>query len=61
MHGDPSDPRADDIPGDVFVLGRLQPHWGTHLIDVNVSMGNLVDIVAAESKAYLSKGTRRKQ
>jgi len=61
VHGDPSDPRADDIPGDVFVLGRLQPHWGTHLIDVNVSMGNLVDIVAAESKAYLSKGTRRKE
>jgi hypothetical protein len=30
-------------------------NWGLHLIDVNLGMGNLVDIVGQQSKAYLSK------
>lgn len=42
----PSDPRGDDIGGD------LTPEWGMHLIDVNVAEGNLVDLVASEGKAY---------
>ena len=58
VHGDPADPRADDIPGDLNMLGRIQPNWGMHLVDVNVAMGNLVDIVAAQSKAYLAKKSR---
>jgi hypothetical protein len=58
VHGDPADPRADDIPGDLNMLGRIQANWGMHLIDVNVAMGNLVDIVAAQSKAYLAKKSR---
>jgi hypothetical protein len=36
-------------------MGRVQANWGLHLIDVNLSMGNLVDIVSRQSKAYLSK------
>jgi hypothetical protein len=44
----PSDPRGDDIGGD------LTPEWGMHLIDVNVAEGNLVDLVASEGKAYRS-------
>jgi hypothetical protein len=46
VDGDPSDPRVDDITGD------LTPEWGMHLIDVNVAMGNIVDLVAAQSEAY---------
>ena len=45
-------PRADDIPGDLITAGVVQPHWGLHLVDVNLAIGNLVDIVAAEAKAY---------
>jgi hypothetical protein len=30
-------------------------NWGLHLVDVNLTMGNLLDIVAAEAKAYKSK------
>nr|AYV61565.1 esterase [uncultured bacterium] len=52
VHGDPADPRADDIPGDLAMLGRVQPNWGMHLVDVNLTMGNLVDIVAAQAKAF---------
>jgi hypothetical protein len=51
VHGDPADPRADDITGD---LGGVKPlaNWGLHLVDVNLAMGNLVDNVAAQAKAY---------
>jgi hypothetical protein len=46
VNGDPADPRVDDIPGD------LTPDWGMHLVDVNVAMGDIVDLVARQSAAY---------
>ena len=55
VHGDPSDPRVDDIAGDVIANGQVQANWGLHLIDANLAMGNLIDIVNHESKAYLSQ------
>jgi hypothetical protein len=55
VNADPKDPRADDIVGDVVVNGAVQKDWGLHLIDANLAMGDLVDIVGAESKAYLAK------
>ena len=54
VHGDPSDPRTDEITGDVVVNGQVQANWGLHLIDVNLAIGNLVDIVGQQSKAYLA-------
>jgi len=54
VHGNPADPRTDDIAGDVVTGGQVQADWGLHLIDVNLAMGNLVDIVRQQSKAYLS-------
>jgi hypothetical protein len=35
--------------------GKANPSWGLHLIDVHAAMGNLVDIVGRQTKAYLSK------
>jgi hypothetical protein len=55
VNGDPADPRADDIPGDLGAAGRVQANWGLHLIDVNLAMGNLVDIVGKQAKAFLAK------
>ena len=54
VNGDPADPRVDDITGD---LGAPKPlaNWGLHLIDVNLAMGNLLDLVDAQSKAYRAK------
>jgi hypothetical protein len=52
VNGDPADPRADDIPGDLGMMGRVQANWGMHLVDVNIAMGNLVDIVARQAKAF---------
>ncbi len=49
VHGDPSDPRIDDIGGD------LTPEWGMHLIDVNVAMGDFVSLAHAQGKAFMHK------
>ena len=46
VHGDPSDPRVDNITGD------LTPQWGLHLIDVNLAMGNLVAIVRGQAAGW---------
>jgi hypothetical protein len=54
VHGDPKDPRVDDIAGDVIANGVKLPAWGLHLIDANVAMGDLVALVAHQSKAYLA-------
>jgi DUF3089 family protein len=52
VHGNPADPRADDIVGDLNVGGQVLKDWGLHLIDVNLAMGNLVDIVGKQAKAW---------
>jgi hypothetical protein len=54
VHGDPNDPRTDDIKGDVVVGGKVQANWGLHLIDVNLAMGNLIEIVNRQAKEYLN-------
>ncbi|MCX7619819.1 MAG: DUF3089 domain-containing protein [Acidimicrobiales bacterium] len=43
---DPTDPRGDDIKGD------LTPEWGLHLVDANLAMGDLVRIVGKQAAAY---------
>ena len=38
----------------MIVNGKVLPDWGLHLIDANLAMGNLVDIVRAQTKTYLT-------
>ncbi len=59
VKGNPADPRTDDIVGDVVVNGNVQADWGLHLIDVHVAMGNLINIVRQQSKAYLAKRKKK--
>jgi hypothetical protein len=59
VHGDPAGPRASDIVGDVVVNGEVLADWGLHLIDVNLTMGNLLDIVSQQAKAYDSTSAKR--
>jgi hypothetical protein len=59
VNGNPSDPRTDDITGDIGVGGNVAANWGLHLIDVNLVMGNLLDIVGQQAKAYTAKGGSR--
>lgn len=55
VHGDPTDPRTDDIVGDVVADGEINAAWGLHLIDVGIAMGDLVSIVGKQAQAYLAK------
>jgi hypothetical protein len=52
VHPDPAGKRADDFRGDVFTHGAVRPRWGLHVVDVELAMGNLLDIVDAQAKAW---------
>jgi hypothetical protein len=47
VHPDPG-PRIDDIGGD------LTPQWGLHLVDLNLTMGDVVSLVRSQSTAWLA-------
>jgi hypothetical protein len=49
---DPADMRTDAIVGDVVTDGVVQPGWGLHLVDMNLALGNLVDIVKRQGDAW---------
>jgi hypothetical protein len=53
VHGDPADPRIDDIGGD------LTPEWGLHLVDANVAMGDLVALARSQGRAWRHRRGRR--
>jgi len=55
VNGNPNDPRVDDIVGDIGIGSSVLANWGLHLVDVNLTMGNLLDIVGAQAKAYSAK------
>jgi Protein of unknown function (DUF3089) len=55
VHGVPSDPRVDDITGDIGFGNQIQANWGLHLIDVDLAVGNLLDIVARQARAHAQK------
>jgi hypothetical protein len=50
---DPSGGRTSTINGDVVVGGQIMKDWGLHLIDANLAMGNLVQLVREEGRAWL--------
>jgi len=52
VRGNPLDPRTDDIPGDVMSNGQVNASWGLHLIDVQLAIGNLVDVIREQGKAF---------
>jgi hypothetical protein len=58
VNGVPAGPRVDDISGDLMAGTQVQANWGLHLIDVNLGIGNFLDIVAQESKAYLASAKK---
>lgn len=55
VNADPADPRTDEIVGDIIDQGQVRKEWGLHLIDVHLAMGNLIDIVGTQAKAYAKK------
>ena len=57
INADPADPRADDIPGDVVINGEVLADWGLHLVDMNLAMGNLVELAKTEGAAWQAAQT----
>lgn len=55
VNANAADPRVDDIVGDLGPRARPLADWGLHLVDVNLAMGNLLDLVAAQTKVYLAR------
>jgi hypothetical protein len=55
VNADPKDARTDDIPGDVYTMGRLNPGWGMHLADMHVAQGDLVRLIEAQVAAFGKK------
>jgi hypothetical protein len=49
------DNRTDNIGGDVVVSGMTISTWGLHLIDMNLGLGDLIDVVGQQSRAYLAR------
>jgi hypothetical protein len=52
VRGNPADPRTDEISGDFVGSAGVLANWGLHLIDANLAIGNLVDLVGQQAKAY---------
>ncbi len=55
VNADPASPRTSVIPGDVIIGGKIQTNWGLHLIDANLTMGNLVDIVRQQGASWSAR------
>jgi len=59
VHGDPADPRADDIPGDMGAPGTAtRAQWGMHLVDMSATMGDLLSVVARQASAFKAPAAR---
>lgn len=54
VRSDPDDPRADDIPGDVVVNDNVVAAWGLHLVDMHVTLGDLVSLVGTQARAFVA-------
>ncbi len=55
----PSDPRTDDIAGELVRAAGPNHAWGLHMVDVDIAMGNLVSIVGQQAQAYLAAARGR--
>jgi hypothetical protein len=55
VNADPADPRADRIGGDVQAGTMILRNWGLHLIDMNLAMGDLVDLAGKQAEAWAKK------
>ncbi len=49
IHADPDDPVIDDVGGD------FAPGWGLHLADITLLYGDLVDLAATQTAAWLAR------
>ena len=56
VNKDGADARTDTIVGDVTVNGAVLADWGLHLLDMPVTMGNLVSLAEKQANAWRGVG-----
>jgi hypothetical protein len=49
-----ADPSSTVIGVALQAVQAKLPGWGLHVLDVNLTLGNLIDLVGTESKAWLA-------
>lgn len=47
------DPRTNEIVGDKWDGTKIDADWGLHIMDISLTLGNLVDIVSQQANAYI--------
>ncbi|MBS0296942.1 MAG: DUF3089 domain-containing protein [Proteobacteria bacterium] len=52
VHPTPGGARTNVIVGDLIIGGQLQKDWGLHRIDMNLVMGDLIEVVREQGRAY---------
>lgn len=55
VNADPADPRTDELAGEILRPTGIDLAWGLHLIDVDHSMGTLIDIVRDQAETYADR------
>ena len=58
LHPAPDGARTNDISGDVSINGQVYEDWGLHLIDANLTMGNLISIVGDQTTTFLANSKK---
>jgi hypothetical protein len=56
VNADPADARTDEVFGEIIRAAGPDYAWGLHNIDVDHSMGTLIDLVRRQSAAYAEAG-----
>jgi Protein of unknown function (DUF3089) len=59
VNANPADPRTDEVPGDVYILGKVDRGWGMHLADMNLAQGDLIALVEAQAARVSATPARR--
>lgn len=52
VNADPGDPRTDDLAGQIVRTAGVDYSWGLHLIDVDHSLGTLIDVVERQTAHF---------
>ncbi len=53
VNNTPNSPRANDLLiGDIVKDGQVLNDWGLHLVDIDVALGNLINVASQQSKKW---------
>ncbi|WP_269713776.1 DUF3089 domain-containing protein [Caulobacter sp. NIBR2454] len=54
----PDDQRTGNLTGEWIMNGKPDVTMGLHLIDLNLVMGNLIEVIAAQAAAYIDQSAK---